>query len=86
MKLGILIGVISLLISLLIKGVDMWTRVWIKFPKGVREGQNLFTKALLRGVGITYTQVIHRSLWITGGVDNFYEQMFGQTKDLLRGL
>ena len=86
MKLGILIGVISLLIRLWIRGVDMWMRVWIRFSTGVREGQNPLTKALLRGVGITYTQVIHRSLWITGGVDNLYEQMFGQTKDLLRGL
>jgi hypothetical protein len=67
MKLGILIGVISLLIRLWIRGVDMWMRVWIRFSTGVREGQNPLTKALLRGVGITYTQVIHRRLWIKGG-------------------
>lgn len=53
------------------KPVDNPCELWISpvdnLPNGVREGQNLFTKALLRGVGITYTQVIHRRLWITRG-------------------
>lgn len=53
------------------KPVDNPCGLWISpvdnLPNGVREGQNLFTKALLRGLWITYTQVIHRRLWITRG-------------------
>jgi hypothetical protein len=53
------------------KPVDNPCELWISpvdnLPNGVSEGQNLFTKALLRGLWITYTQVIHRRLWITRG-------------------
>ena len=53
------------------KPVDNPCGLWISpvdnLPNGVREGQNLFTKALLRGLWITYAQVIHRRLWITRG-------------------
>ena len=45
----------------------LWISPVDNLPNGVREGQNLFTKALLRGLWITYTQVIHRRLWITRG-------------------
>ena len=53
------------------KPVDNPCGLWISpvdnLPNGVPEGQNPFTKALLRGLWITYTQVIHRRLWITRG-------------------
>jgi len=51
--------------------VDIACGLWISLvdnpQNGVREGQNPFVKPLVRGVWITYTQVIHRGMWITKG-------------------
>lgn len=50
--------------------MDCGYRLWITFENGCARAITRFTKALVRGLWITYTQVIHRRLWISGGVDN----------------